>query len=76
MTYKAFLIDMTLHNINWNYVMTPIILVIDNNLKYNTKNLRLNSVSCYILLETHHCPETAQYEAVGQETGIIHGGDI
>ena len=49
MTYKASLIDMTLHKMNWNYLMTQTILVIENYLKISTMKLRLSSVSYYIL---------------------------
>ena len=69
MTYKASLIDMTLHKINWIYLITQINLVIENYLKINTMKLRLSLVSCYILRLTHHGPGTAHYE-VGQETAI------
>ena len=69
-TYKAFLMDMTLHKMNWNFLMTPNILVVKINLKYNTKNFMLRSVSCYILWETHYGPETTHYEAMGHETEI------
>jgi len=46
---KASLIHMTLHKMNWNYLMTQIILVIENYLKISTMKLRLSSVSCCIL---------------------------
>ena len=49
MTYKAPLIDMTLHKMNWNYLMTQIILVIENYFKISTTKLRLSLVSFYIL---------------------------
>jgi len=76
MTYKASLIDMTLHKMNWNYLITQIILVIENYLKISTMKLKLSSASCYILRLTHHGPGTAHYEAVGQETAITFGGHI
>jgi len=47
--YKASLIDMTLHKMNWNYLMTQNNLVVEKNLKISTTNLRVISVSCYIL---------------------------
>ena len=75
-TYKASFIHMTLHKMNWNYLMTQIILVIENYLKISTMKLRLSSVSCYILWLTHHGPGTAHYEAVGQVTAITLRGHI
>jgi len=75
-TYKASFIHMTLHKMNWNYLMTQIILVIENYLKISTKMLRLRSVSFYILWLTLHSPGTAHYEAVGQETAVTLRGHI
>jgi len=46
---KASLIEMTQHNMNWNFLMTKISVVIENYLKISTTNLRLISLSCYIL---------------------------
>ena len=49
MTYKASLMDMTLHKMNWNYLITHIIFVIENYLKISIMNLRLSLVNFYIL---------------------------
>jgi len=71
MIYKGFLIDMTLHRINWKYKTTQTILVIEAYWKISTTKLRQSSMNFYTLWLTHHCPGTAHPVAVCHDTLII-----